>query len=327
MLRASALGAIQASAPREGDILYVWEPFCHIGGAQMLLVPLLTEASLAIAEGFSASRFWAEVAEMGATHIHHLGGILQILLSRPSHALEREHQVRVSWGAGMTPHIWKEAESRFGLVVHECYGMTEMSSFITVNRQGPEFGIGYPLPWFEVRIVTEDDGDSVGEIQVRGLVPGLETPGYLNNTDAAKNPDDDGWWHTGDAGEMGADSQIFFRGRISDSFRVRGENVSSWQVEHVFAEHDCVEQCAVLGVPASSGEQELLLLVKAAAGRVIDIPSLVEWARERIPEFQVPRYLQIVSDLPMTASRRVAKREIIVDLEKVVDLRPNLAAN
>ena len=73
----------------DGDVLYVWEPLFHIGGAQMMVLPLIRDVTLAIAERFSASRFWADVQRGQATHIHFLGGILQILLKQPPGPLDR----------------------------------------------------------------------------------------------------------------------------------------------------------------------------------------------------------------------------------------------
>lgn len=321
MLRVAACGAIEAAGPLvSGDVLYVWEPFCHIGGAEVLLIPFLSEARLVFSDGFSASRFWPEVTEVRATRVHHLGGILQILLSQPKHPLEREHHIRVSWGGGVTSEVWRESEARFGFTVQECYGMTEASSVLTVNRKGPDYGVGFPLPWFEMRI-DSDEESGLGEIAVRGRYPGLITPGYLNFAGTANQSATDGWWYTGDLGDFGAEGQVNFRGRANDSVRVRGENISSWEVESVFNAHPGVEQSAVVGVPAEVGEQEMLLFLIEANGHDILIPELVGWALEYLPSFQIPRYIQIVSDLPMTPSHRVAKKSIIVNLSSAVDRR------
>lgn len=322
MLRASVLGGLEAAGPVEGDIFYVWEPFCHIGGAEMLLFPLVMNVSLAISKGFSVSRFWHETAETGATHIHHLGGILQMLLSQPESPIERQHGVRVSWGAGATPETWHDAERRFGLTVHECYGMTETSSIITVNSQGPEYGVGFPLPWFEMRLDPSDKPALSGEIEVRGRHPGLVTTGYLNNDQANRRSYHDGWFRTGDLGEISADGHLCFLGRANDSFRVRGENVSAWQVESVFGNHIDVDQCAVVAVAADVGEQELLLLMTATEGSQINIEAISLWASDRLPDFQIPRYMQVVDDFPLTPSRRIAKKEIAIDLDKATNLRP-----
>ena len=321
MFRASTLGAHEVIGPESGDVLYVWEPLFHIGGAQLLLLPLISEVSLAITRGFSASRFWPEVVAARATHIHYLGGILQILLKQPERPVEREHQVRVAWGAGATSEVWRACQKRFGFALHECYGMTETSSFISVNRFGPEHGVGIPMPWVDVRLSEDDEGCN-REILVKGRIEGLITPGYLGNKTATRNARKDRlWWRTGDLGSLDVEGNLHFLGRSNDSFRVRGENVSAWQVESVISEHPEVELCAVVGIAAEIGEQELLLYVTANAEGTIDLAELAEWARGQLPNFQVPRYFRVLSDMPMTPSQRVAKKQLPKDLESVYDTR------
>ena len=89
MLRLSGEAVALVSAARAGDVMFMWEPLYHIGGAQMIVLPLIRDVSLALVEHFSASRFWEQVSAYGASHIHFLGGILQILLKQPPSALDR----------------------------------------------------------------------------------------------------------------------------------------------------------------------------------------------------------------------------------------------
>jgi crotonobetaine/carnitine-CoA ligase len=98
MLRLAGEAAALVSGVQGGDVLYVWEPLFHIGGAQMMVLPLIRRATLVIAECFSASRFWSDISASGATHMHFLGGILQMLLKQPPGPLDRAHGVRVAWG-------------------------------------------------------------------------------------------------------------------------------------------------------------------------------------------------------------------------------------
>ena len=316
MLRASAIGAVYVTDVRPGDVLYVWEPLFHIGGAQTLLMPLYSESHLALAPKFSASRFWDDVVRVGATHVHYLGGILQILLQLPESAAERQHQVRVAWGAGATPAVWDACERRFGFALHECYGMTETSSIVTVNRGERDGGIGAPLPWFDVRIDGQPDHEvgTVGEIVVRPRTPGLVTPGYLDNEEATNKARDGEWFRTGDHGCWDESGRVHFQGRASDSIRVRGENVSAWQVEDVFAQHPDVDRCAIVGVSADVGEQEMLLVITAADGRTVDPEAVRAWGTERLARFQVPRYVKVIDAMPLTPSQRIAKHRLPKDL-------------
>lgn len=321
MLRASAVGAIHVTDVRPGDVLYVWEPLFHIGGAQMLLVPLYSDSHLALAPRFSASRFWDDVCRVGATHVHYLGGILQILLQLPDSEAERRHGVRIAWGAGATPALWAACEQRFGFSLHECYGMTETSSIVAVNRGEREGGIGRPVPWFDVRLdgQAEPSAGTDAEIVVRGRIPGLTTAGYLGNDEATSKARDGEWFRTGDHGAWDESGRLHFRGRASDSVRVRGENVSAWQVEDVFGQHPDVDRCAVVGVSADVGEEEMLLLLTAADGRVLDPEAVRAWGVDRMARFQVPRYVKLIDEMPLTPSQRIAKHRLPTGLDDAID--------
>lgn len=328
MLRAAALGALEVTAARAGDVFYVWEPLFHIGGAQVVFLPLFERLELALAPRFSASRFWQDVADLEATHIHYLGGVLQILLQLPATSLERENRVRVAWGAGATREIRAACRERFGFALHECYGMTETSSIVTVNRDRIDGGVGEALPWVEIAIdaslspaagasaaPTSPDGREIGEVRVRGRIPGLLTEGYLGNPAASSGARDGEWFRTGDLGFLDDAGRLHFTGRNSDSIRVRGENISAWQIESVFGLHPDIDRCAVVGVEAQVGEQEMLLLCSAAEGRRVDPAAVLEWGGERLARFQVPRYARVVDSMPLTPSQRIAKHRLPRDLE------------
>lgn len=317
MLVSAAQGCLVAGQVRPGDVLYVWEPMIHIGGAQVLVVPLVADAVLALSARFSVSRFWAEVTGLGATQIHYLGGILPLLLKRPAGPIEREHRVRVAWGAGATAEIWAAAESRFGLAVRECYGMTETSSIVTVNVEGPGSGVGRPLPWFDVELEPVIDRPGLDQIVVHGRRPGLITPGYLNRGDAGARTAAGGW-RTGDVGAWAPDRAVRFGGRLSDSFRVRGENVSAWEVETVFGQHPSVARCAAVAVPGEFGEDDIMLFVQPAGE--LDPAGLLDWARGRLARYQRPRYLRMLPELPLTPSERVAKGRLDRDIAAAIEV-------
>lgn len=330
MLLASAVGSVYVSEAQANDVFYLWEPLYHIGGAQVLFVPLLTPTTLALRERFSRSSFWSDVVLSGATHVHYLGGILEILLRQPWSSVERAHNVRVFWGAGASKAVWQECARRFGVQLHECYGMTETSSFASVNKAGPESGVGEPVPWFDLKLDSSETSSGVaadfgtaGELMVRERVPGMITPGYLGEPDYSWRSSDNGWFRTGDLGSIDQAGNVHFHGRINDTIRVRGENVSAWQVDSVFSGHPDIRQCAAVGVKADIGEQEILLLVAPSDGAVVDAHALVSWAAEALPTYQLPRYVQLVDELPVTPSQRIAKGRLgeIVDRAAFVDVR------
>lgn len=320
MLRLAAEGVRLVADARPGDVCFLWEPLYHIGGAQMIALPAMARVELAMTGGFSASRFWTQVRDSGATHIHYLGGILQILLKQPPDPAERPPRLRVAWGGGCPAEVFSAVQTRFGLAPRECYGMTEMSS-ITTAGDGSEGGTaGRALPWFTVTI-RDVAGRPLppgarGEITATTTDPGAFFAGYLDNPEAtarALRDGDDGAGrvlHTGDIGSLDGRGVLRFHGRMSDSLRVRGENVSAWEVEHVATSHPDVEDCAAIGVPAEVGEQDILLHVCSRDGAAIDPADLWDWLSARLAPYQTPRYIAFVQGFERTPSQRILKHRL-----------------
>jgi len=314
MLRLSGEAAAVVSGARDGDVLFMWEPLFHIGGAQLIVLPLIRNVTLAMVARFSASRFWEQVRGAGATHIHFLGGILQILLKQPPSTLDRTHGARIAWGGGCPAEIWRPFEERFGVEIHECYGMTECSSVTTLGAPGVIGSIGPPCPWFTVELMGPDgrlaSTGEKGEMVVRTSLPGALTRGYLDNPEATRRAFRDGAFHTGDLASRDAKGNLYFHGRMTDSVRVRGENVSAFEVEQVAAKHPEVEDCAMIGVASDVGEQEIKLFVKLRATSALAPAQLADWLAQRLAPYQRPRYIVIVPEFERTPSQRIMKHAL-----------------
>lgn len=314
MMRLAGEAVARVSAARDGDVLFVWEPLYHIGGAQMIVLPLIAKVSLAMVDRFSASRFWDQVRDYGATHIHYLGGILQILLKQPPDPRDRDHPVRIAWGGGCPKETWTPFQQRFGIEIRECYGMTEASSITTCNDEGIVGAVGRPMPWFTVDLLDEAGkpvarGDR-GEIVVRTDTPGALFAGYFRNPEATAKALRNGALHTGDLGSLLPDGTLLFHGRMTDSMRCKGENVSAWEIEHIAATHPAVEDCAVIGVQADVGEQDIKLFVKPRLGATVDIPALSDWLGRQLAPYQNPRYIALVEGFERTPSQRIMKHRL-----------------
>jgi crotonobetaine/carnitine-CoA ligase len=314
MLRLAGEGAALVSGARDGDVLYLWEPLFHIGGAQMMVLPLIRSVTLVIAERFSASRFWADIRASGATHMHFLGGILQILLKQPPAPLDRSHDVRIAWGGGCPREVWRPFEERFGVAIRECYGMTECSSFTTANIGGPIGSVGKPLPWFDVTPV-DNAGKPValgerGEIVVRERLSGALTGGYFNDPEATAKALRNGAFLTGDLASADAAGNLYFHGRMTDSVRVRGENVAAAEIEEVARKHPGIEDCAMIGVASDVGEAAIKLFVRPKVGMSLTPQELSDWLAPRLARYQQPRYIALVKEFERTPSQRIMKHKL-----------------
>jgi carnitine-CoA ligase len=324
MYQAAGRTAALVADVRPADVVFLWEPFYHIAGVQAVTLCLLRGVSCALVERFSAAAFWDQVRRYRATQIHYLGGVLGLLMKQPERADDGLNPVRIAWGAAASPEMWPRFERRFGVRIHECYGLTEGASFTTVNLAGKVGSIGKPVDHFEVRIVDDEDRPlppgQVGEIVQRERAPGLLMKGYFKNPEGTRAALRDGWLHTGDLGHYDAEGFYYFAGRKKDAIRRRGENVSAWEIERVASACPGVEECAAIGVPSDLGEDDIKLFVRRAEGRSLAPLDLIRWCEERLAYFQVPRYIAFVDDLPKTPSERVRKDELSRSVEGCWDL-------
>lgn len=327
MMRIATESALIVADVRPGDRLFVWEPFCHIGGAQMLLLPFLQPVMLNVVERFSISRFWSQWRRAGSTHLHYLGGVMDMLSRIPKEEIPADVRVQVAWGAGLSADVWRKVVEQFGCRIRECYGMTECSSFATYNAAGSPGVIGKPLPWITA-MLCDDEGREVergqiGEIVLSTDLEGAFFPGYLDNPEATRGARIGNRLHTGDLGRQDENGDFMYVGRRNDSMRVRGENVSAWEVERVFMEHEAVQSCAAVGVSAQIGEQEILLYVQFKDGCALPWQELAQWAHPKLASFQLPRFYKEIDRFELTLSERIRKHLLDKDTAGAWDRKLN----
>jgi crotonobetaine/carnitine-CoA ligase len=298
---------------RDDDVLYCPFPLFHLDATVMTVMPaLVLGATAAIGERFSASGFWPEVRAMGATVFDFMGATLTILHKRQSHVDDRSHSIRLGWGVPM-PEFASSFEERFGVTLVEAYGSTDVGVPIYSDPDLPRRpgACGRPIPAYDVRLVDSADRfvpvGSVGEIVVRPNEPGLINDGYLGMPAASLEARRNLWFHTGDLARQDADGYIYFVGRLSDSIRRRGENISAFEVEEVVTSHPDVLEAAAYGVPSDLMEEDVMVAVVPRPGHAVDPLDLVAFCASRMARHMVPRYVDAVSALPKTPTEKVEK--------------------
>jgi crotonobetaine/carnitine-CoA ligase len=170
-------------------------------------------------------------------------------------------------------------------------------------------------PWPDAVVVNEYDepvpAGEVGELVVRSAEPWALNVGYYKMPGQTVEAWRNGWFHTGDAFRVDEDGWYYFVDRLRDTIRRRGENISSFEVETIVGEYDDVIECAAVGLPAVLGEDDVLVAVIVRDASTFDPAALIEYLEPRMPRFMLPRYVEVVDDLPRTeASMRVRKHEI-----------------
>jgi carnitine-CoA ligase len=317
--------AAELAGVEPGDVLFLWEPFHHMAGWISVHMSIAHGVPLAMVERFSASRCWDQVRASGATKLHYLGGVIDLLLAQPPSPRDRDHRVSVVWGAAAPAARWRQFEKRFGVELREGYGLSEAANFATVNIGGPVGSIGRPVEGFEAWITepgttNELAAGTVGEIVLRPLDRRVVMHGYYNDPErSASVLSEDGTVRTGDLGYMDQDGWFFYSGRAKDSLRRRGENVSAWEVERIVNAFDGVMDSAVVGVDTAIGEQDIKVVVAVAPGESFDPAALIRWCRDNLAYYQVPRYVQIVDELPYGPTQRVQKQHLSRDTTSCFD--------
>jgi crotonobetaine/carnitine-CoA ligase len=166
----------------------------------------------------------------------------------------------------------------------------------------------------DVRIFDDFDCEvargEIGEIVIRSRRPGLMFQGYWNNPEATARVMRNLWYHTGDLGMIDSDGYLYFVDRKDDYIRRRGENISSLEVEQAFRHHPAVLDAAVFAVPSELGEDEVMVVAVLRPGAAEGPAELCRWSVDHLPYFAVPRFVEVLEDLPRSHVGRVVKREL-----------------
>ena len=297
----------------ESDVYYNCFPLFHNTAQAMITLPvLLTGASMLLVEKFSASNFWNDVREHGCTAFYYIGETLRILLKATSIRDSEGSKLRVGWGIGATPADVQEFEARHGVALRSGYGSTEANVPMFLPHENRDLeSVGRCVAGFEVRVVNEHNdplpAGQGGEIVVRGTDPCAVMAGYDGDPAATVAAWKDLWFHTGDSGYFDAGGNLFFTGRVKDAMRVRGENVSAFEVEQVIAEVEGVLEVAAIAVPCELGGDDIKIAVVARADAKLTCETLIQHAEKRLPKFAMPRYVEFVTALPKTETNKVRK--------------------
>jgi crotonobetaine/carnitine-CoA ligase len=302
------------------DVLMTSLPLFHLNApAYSLLGSLAGGCGLVLLERFSASGFLDAARRYGATEFNAIGAMVEILMRQPERPDDADTPLRLCYtGPSPTRERQLEIEQRFGLEVFCGYAMSESPyglvwprgtrpyGTLGVPRQHPTMGVVN-----EARVVDESGADVApggsGELLLRN--PAV-TPGYWEMPEETARVIVGGWLHTGDLVTVNADGTYTFVSRIKEVLRRRGENLSPVEVQDVLELHPDVAEAAVVGVPSELSEEEIKAFVVPASDAVIDLPALRGFAAERLAAFKVPRYWQVVGELPRTPTQRIAKHRL-----------------
>ena len=295
--------------------IYCPLPLFHAAGLwDGMLSALVSGASIAIVERFSASRFWDDVRRFDAQTAMGVFSMIPILLNQPAREDDRDNPLDTFYmGKSSLDAVFFE---RFGAHTVETYTSTE-AGIATASPYGEwrTGSMGRPhTERFDVAVVDEHDRElgpgEAGELVLRPKQPYVITTGYYGRPDATAECFRNLWFHTGDRAWFDDDGYFTFVDRMKDAIRRRGENISSFDLECAVNLHPSVLECAAIGVPSQLEEEEVKIVVVGRPGADLDEAALAAYCEERLPAFMVPRYIELVDELPRTPTDKVAKHRL-----------------
>ncbi|KLU89224.1 fatty acid transporter [Magnaporthiopsis poae ATCC 64411] len=341
---------------RPGERYYDCMPYYHGTGGLSMMTQIMNGTTLCVSPKFSVSRFWDEVRESRATYFVYVGETLRYLLAAPESPRDKEHNVHTIYGNGLRPDVWKRFRDRFGIQrIHEFFNSTE-GMFPLDNPCGGDFfahSVGHhglinrwryhnsyvpvaidtetgeiarhPKTGFAYRVPYEEGG----EILIR--MPG-DRPfgGYFNNPEATEKKyvrdvfaKGDWFYRTGDALRRDSDGRWYFLDRLGDTFRWKGENVSTAEVGEVLGKFPGIVEANVYGVqlPGHDGRAgAAAIYIEPEKRASFDYAGLLAHARQHLPKYAVPIFLRHMAAISASHNNKQNKMPLKqegVDPDKV----------
>ena len=331
-------GFVGALRPVASDRIYNPLPLYHsTGGVCAVGMAFFTGGALILKRKFSVHEFWGDVHKYGATMFEYIGEICRYLLNAPPSPLEKGHSIRAITGNGLRPEIWRAFQARFAIPrIVEFYGATE-GNVSMLNYDGTVGAVGrvpdyleWLLPARVVRFDVEKEmpvrgrdglciecapdevGETLGGISRRA---GREFEGYTNKSDSAKKmlhnvfKKGDVWFRTGDLMRRDEHGYFYFVDRIGDTFRWKGENVSTGEVGSALLAVPGIKEANVYGVTIAGldGRAGMAALVVDGDFNLEDLPSRLK----SLPHYARPIFLRLSPRIEVTGTFKQRKVELV----------------
>jgi fatty-acyl-CoA synthase len=334
-------GFAGATGASEKDRIYIPLPLYHAtGGLCALGAALLNGGSVVLRRRFSASHFWEEVTVEGCTMFVYIGELCRYLVNNPETETDGRHKIRLIFGNGMTPDVWSVMKRRFRIPqILEFYGATE-GNVSMFNFDGREGAIGRVPKWlrrkFNIRLAQYDHetgdivrradglaveagagqvGECLGEIHAEART---DYAGYVDKQASEKKilrnvfAKGDAWFATGDLMRQDADGYFYFVDRVGDTFRWKGENVSTTEVSERLQGAPGVREANVYGVPVD-GADGRAGMAGLVVGPEFNIAAFAEHVARELPPYAQPVFVRILPEIAVTGTFKPRKVDLIAE--------------
>jgi len=342
MLAAKAFAGVMKTGPH--DCMYDCLPMYHTSGGVLAIgAVLIGGGTVFIREKFSAREFWDDVVGHRCTLFMYIGELCRYLVNSPPHSQERAHRLRLCCGNGLRPDVWTEFKSRFAIpMILEFYAATE-SNVTLFNLDGKPGAVGR-IPWFltsrfqtkilrfdvEQQMLLHDSlgrceeaapgevGEAVGRIFHDPSKPAGRFEGYSSAADNEPKilrdvfAEGDTWFRSGDLMRRDAEGYFYFIDRIGDTFRWKGENVSTTEVSEVMCAFAGIDEANVYGIVVEGyeGRAGMAAIVCATDVNLADLRS---YLAAHLPDYARPLFLRIRSEIDATSTFKQRKINLVKD--------------
>jgi fatty-acyl-CoA synthase len=327
---------------RPTDRMYNCLPMYHsIGGVVATGAVLVNGGSVAIRERFSASRFWDDIAEWNCTLFQYIGELCRYLVNSPPHRREAEHRLRLCCGNGLRQDVWEEFQRRFHIPqILEFYAASE-GSFSLYNCDGKPGAIGripaflahrFPVALIKLDVETGEPlrnadgfclrcsanevGEAIGSISNDRSTSLGRFEGYSDKEASDRKilhdvfAVGDAWYRSGDLMRRDQGGYFYFVDRIGDSFRWKGENVSTTEVEQLIGACPGVVEAVVYGVSVS-GMEGRAGMAAIVTNDEFDLGEFRKHIIRLLPEYARPAFLRLCGQIEVTATFKLQKQRLM----------------
>ncbi len=302
------------------DVLLLTLPMFHVFGQVVLMVAtLMRGGTLVLIPRFDPGVVLKTIQDQGCTIFAGVPTMYWAMVHHPTDDLDLDKitsnlRICASGGASLPVEVLRDFEAKFEVPILEGYGLSETSPVVAFNhghRARKPGSVGTPVWGVEVRVVDDNDRDVAvgepGEVIVRGH---CVMKGYLNKPEETEQAFRDGWFHTGDIGQLDEDGYLFIVDRLKDMIIRGGFNVYPREIEEVLVQHPDVSLAAAIGVPHDQYGEEVKAFVVAKPNHQIDPDALIAWSKEHLAAYKYPRLIEVRESLPMNATGKILKKEL-----------------
>jgi crotonobetaine/carnitine-CoA ligase len=306
------------------DKLYTGLSLTHGNAQSVTLIPsLILNIPSVISRKFTKSRLWDICRKHGCTTFSLLGGMMMGIYSEPRKNNDADNPVRKVLSAGTPRSIWEDFEKRFNVKIHEWYGAVEGGFAHNPPGEGPIGSFGKPIEGvMEMKIVHDDDSEcapgEIGELVVAQKQGKVEVE-YLGKKKASEDKTRGGVLRTGDMCHKDENGWLFFDFRKGGGLRRQGDFILPEYVEKAIADLGCVSDVCVYGIPAESGapgESDIVAAVVPVPGTQLNVQIIAKELGKTLEKGYIPQYLQIVDEIPKTASEKNLDRVLRDEFRK-----------